>query len=312
MSGFSPEWLALREPVDHRSRSSDIAQALAARFQKRQKITVVDLGCGTGSNLRATMSLLPSEQQWTLVDFDEQLLAVAKRTLMDWADRAEADADGLLLDKDGKRIAVQFQRADLNRDLDSALGLKPDLVTAAALFDLCSPAFIKAFARAVAARRAVFCTVLTYNGIQRWTPRQPSDGAMIAAFHAHQMTDKGFRVISRPDRAGTPRRRLSPVRLFGLGRREPVGAERWQHRLSPQPRLGLRRCSCRNRQGRYQDDRRVAPGRAHGRGRRPHGHAGHARLSSAAQARQHARQHIVLAYQVVKHGGAEMHCDHGH
>jgi len=192
MSGFSPEWLALREPVDHRSRSSDIAQALAARFQKRQKITVVNLGCGTGSNLRATMSLLPSEQQWTLVDFDEQLLAVAKRTLMDWADRAEADADGLLLDKDGKRIAVQFQRADLNRDLDSALGLKPDLVTAAALFDLCSPAFIKAFARAVAARRAVFCTVLTYNGIQRWTPRQPSDGAMIAAFHAHQMTDKGF------------------------------------------------------------------------------------------------------------------------
>jgi hypothetical protein len=192
MSGFSPEWLALREPVDHRSRSSDIARALAARFQEQQQVAVVDLGCGTGSNLRATVSLLPSEQQWTLVDFDAQLLVAAKRTLMDWADRAEADADKLMLYKDGKRIAVQFQRADLNRDLDSALGPKPDLVTASALFDLCSPAFIKTFARAVAARRAVFCTVLTYNGIQRWTPRQPSDAAMIAAFHAHQMTDKGF------------------------------------------------------------------------------------------------------------------------
>jgi SAM-dependent methyltransferase len=178
--------------VDYRARSNEIAQALAARFQTQKQVAVVDLGCGTGSNLRATVSLLPSEQQWTLVDFDEQLLAVAKRRLMDWADRAEADADGLVLDKDGKRISVRFQRADLNRDLDSALGPKPDLVTASALFDLCSAAFIKTLARKVAERRAVFCTVLTYNGIQRWTPRQPGDTAMIAAFHAHQMTDKGF------------------------------------------------------------------------------------------------------------------------
>ena len=192
MSGFSPEWLALREPVDHRSRSNDIAQALAARFQKQQRVAVVDLGCGAGSNLRATASLLPPVQSWTLVDFDAALLVAAQKTLTDWADRVETGVDGLVLDKDGKRITVQFRRADLNHDLNSVLGPKPDLVTASALFDLCSPTFIKAFARAVAARRAVFCTVLTYNGIQRWTPRQPSDGAMIAAFHAHQMTDKGF------------------------------------------------------------------------------------------------------------------------
>jgi hypothetical protein len=192
MSGFSPEWLSLREPVDHRSRSREIAQALAARFQEQQQVAVVDLGCGTGSNLRATASLLPPLQSWTLVDFDAELLAVAKRSLMDWADRAETNADGLVLDKDAKRIAVQFCRADLNRELESVLGEKPELVTASALFDLCSAAFIKAFARSVAGRRAVFCTVLTYNGTQRWAPRQPSDGAMIAAFHAHQMTDKGF------------------------------------------------------------------------------------------------------------------------
>ena len=279
MSGFSPEWLALREPVDHRSRSNDIAQALAARFQKQQRVAVVDLGCGAGSNLRATASLLPPVQSWTLVDFDAALLVAAQKTLTDWADRVETGVDGLVLDKDGKRITVQFRRADLNHDLNSVLGPKPDLVTASALFDLCSPTFIKAFARAVAARRAVFCTVLTYNGIQRWTPRQPSDGAMIAAFHAHQMTDKGFRAVGRPDRAGAPRRRLSPVRLLGLGRRESVGVERWQYRPCPQSRLGLRRRSCRNRQGRCQGHRRVAPGRAHRRGRRPHGHIGDACLS---------------------------------
>jgi SAM-dependent methyltransferase len=198
VTGFSPQWLALREPVDHRSRSADIVQALAARLQGRQQVAVVDLGCGTGSNLRATAPLLPSEQHWTLVDFDPRLLAVARQTLADWADRAEAGADTLVLTKDARRITVRFHRADLDRELDAALGDKPDLVTASALFDLCSPQFIKAFARAVADRRAVFFTVLTYNGIQRWTPRQPSDPAMIAAFHAHQMTDKGFGASAGP------------------------------------------------------------------------------------------------------------------
>ena len=33
-------------------------------------ITVVDLGCGTGSNLRATAPLLGPEQHWTLVDYE--------------------------------------------------------------------------------------------------------------------------------------------------------------------------------------------------------------------------------------------------
>ena len=120
------------------------------------------------------------------------LLAAARQTLLSWADTSRADGEQLILVKGSRQITVQFRRADLNADLDAALGDKPDLVTASALFDLCSPAFIKTFARAVAQRRAVFYTVLTYNGIQRWTPRQPSDSAMIAAFHAHQMTDKGF------------------------------------------------------------------------------------------------------------------------
>ena len=192
MSGFSPEWLALREPVDHRSRNAELAAALAARFQQRNGVNVVDLGCGTGSNLRATAMLLPDVQSWTLVDYDERLLGEARNALARWADAAQVSGDQLALTKGPRQISVQFRQADLNAELDAVLGEKPDLVTASALFDLCSPAFIKAFVRAAAARGAVFYTVLTYNGIQRWTPRQPSDNAMMAAFHAHQTTDKGF------------------------------------------------------------------------------------------------------------------------
>lgn len=195
MSGFSPTWLALREPADHRSRNEAVAKTLQTRFLQRETINVLDLGCGTGSNLRATSQLLPHVQHWTLVDNDPALLAAARNELIAWADNhSDAPGNSLSLQKGHLKLTVRFHRADLVTELDSVLDLEPqtDLVTASAFFDLASPAFIQKFASAVAKRRAVFYTVLTYNGIQRWTPRTPLDQSMSGAFSRHQMTDKGF------------------------------------------------------------------------------------------------------------------------
>ncbi len=192
MSGFSPEWLALREPVDHRSRAPDLARQLAQRFGGRDHLDIVDLGCGAGSNLRGTFHLLSRSQAWTLVDYDARLLAVARARLSEWADQSQSQDDALALVKDGKSLAVRFRQADLNADLDGALGPLPDLVTAAAFFDLCSTSFIARFAAAVAQRRAAFYTVLTYDGVQDWSPAHAADAAMLDAFRAHQLTDKGF------------------------------------------------------------------------------------------------------------------------
>lgn len=198
MSGFSPEWLALREPVDHRSRDARLARRIEARFGFSAHVEVVDLGCGTGSNLRATYALLGAEQSWTLVDYDPRLLDAARTRLSAWADEAKADGKGLLLVKSGKRLRLRFRQADLVQQLDAALGDRPELVTASALFDLCSADFIARFARAVATRGAAFYTVLTYNGVQTWTPPHAADAAMAAAFHAHQRTDKGFGAAAGP------------------------------------------------------------------------------------------------------------------
>ena len=199
MSGFSPEWLALREPADHRARDGLLTMKLADALQSRPSISIVDIGCGTGSNLRGTYAALGPEQTWTLVDYDARLLAAARATLTRWADTAESVDARLILRKSGKVLTVNFRQADLNTDLDRALGDRPDLVTAAALFDLCSAPFIERFAAAVAKRRAVFFTTLTYNGVQRWTPGHDLDAAMTAAFHAHQKTDKGFGISTGPD-----------------------------------------------------------------------------------------------------------------
>jgi len=195
---FSPAWLALREPADHAARSAGLLSQVATRFGDRDAISVVDLGCGAGSNLRGTFAALPDRQAWRLVDYDPNLLAAARERLASWADGATQDGDRLAIVKNGKAITVTFHQADLNRDLDAALPPDADLVTAAALFDLVSPAWINSFAGVLSGRRLPLYTVLTYDGTERWQPPHPLDGAMLAAFHVHQATDKGFGPAAGP------------------------------------------------------------------------------------------------------------------
>jgi SAM-dependent methyltransferase len=198
MSGFSAEWLALREPADHRARNRDLLLALADAFAGRDQVSVVDLGCGTGSNLRACADHLPRLQHWRLVDSDPALLAAAREQLLRWSDHGVTDQGGLTLSRGDRTIAVTFLAADLAADLDEALAPSPDLVTAAALFDLVAEEWISGFASRVAATGAAFYTALTYDGREEWAPLHSADAAIAAAFHAHQRRDKGFGPASGP------------------------------------------------------------------------------------------------------------------
>ena len=94
---------------------------------------------------------------------------------------------------------MQFLQADLSRGLAPVLDPAPDLVTAAALFDLCSADFIAQAARDIAHSGAAFYTVLTYDGMEEWLPPHEADADVLAAFLAHQKTDKGFGVSAGPD-----------------------------------------------------------------------------------------------------------------
>jgi len=122
MSGFSAQWLALREPYDRAARNGAVLDALAAAFAGAPAVTVTDLGCGTGSTLRAISPLLPARQSWRLVDHDDALLAAAKKA-------APAGA------------GVVTVATDLAGDLDHAIGAC-DLVATSALLDLVSAAWL--------------------------------------------------------------------------------------------------------------------------------------------------------------------------
>jgi hypothetical protein len=192
VSGFAPDWLRLREAVDHRSRDVELLAKLARHFESRPEIRVVDLGAGLGSNLRGTYSALPMRQHWLLVDHDPQLLSAAIETIAGWADSARPTTSGLEATKNGRSLHVELRRLDLAVDPGGWSASTPDLVTAAALFDLVAEEWIEKFVAALVRSKVVFYTVLTHDAETEWTPPHAADGAMKAAFESHFGRDKGF------------------------------------------------------------------------------------------------------------------------
>jgi hypothetical protein len=192
MSGFSPDWLALREPVDHRSRNQALLSELAARFAGRKDILVVDLGAGAGSNFRAVAPMLPALQHWILLDHDPALLAAALKTIAQWADSSRATTNGLEVTKGGKSLSIELRQADLAADPAAWSNAAPDLLTAAALFDLVSESWIDRFVAALARARLPLYTALNHDGVAEWTPPHPIDRQMTTAFERHFGRDKGF------------------------------------------------------------------------------------------------------------------------
>ena len=203
MSGFSAEWLALREPADQRSRAPQFSFKIAARLANLIHAHIVDLGCGTGSNLRALAPVLSNEQYWRLVDHDPNLLAQARILLKEWADYAEVKADEFILYYDDKIIHVHFESHDLRQGLQPLLNQRVDLVTSSALFDLMSADWIKTMAAELAQRNILFHTALSYDGRIQWFPPHRFDEDIQTSFNQHQKSDKGFGLACGPDSTQT-------------------------------------------------------------------------------------------------------------
>jgi SAM-dependent methyltransferase len=192
LTGFSPDWLALREAADARARAPALAAMLGRFLARRRSVTVVDLGCGTGANLRAIAGLLGRRQSWRLVDHDQALLDEAASRLSGWADAVENAGTPLTLRKGDRLIDVRFRRADLRDECARGEFRGADLVTASALFDLVSAEVIASLAREVARAGTLFYAVLTYDGTQSWAPPHAADERVLDAFNAHQSRDKGL------------------------------------------------------------------------------------------------------------------------
>lgn len=168
MSGFSADWLALREAADARARAGDLIARAGAALARTAAPLVCDLGSGTGAGMRAFAPSFPADARWLLTDNDPETLAIA-----------------------GAAPGVRTARVDLAAD-PAPWPEGCALVTATALFDLAAPAWIDRLAARLAADRLPLLACLTYDGRLGLAPAHPGDAALAAAFNRHQRGDKGL------------------------------------------------------------------------------------------------------------------------
>jgi hypothetical protein len=168
-------WLALREAADARSRSDALVQELCSRLPPQRPLRILDLGSGTGSNIRYLESRLPRPQDWIAVDRDGALLA-----------RSPA--------------FVSTRVAELGALDDGSLFAGRHVVTASALLDLVSERWLGELAAHCREAGAAVLFALTYDGRSWCEPREPEDEEIRRLFNQHQRgSDKGFGRAAGPD-----------------------------------------------------------------------------------------------------------------
>jgi hypothetical protein len=162
----------------------------------------VDLGSGTGSNLRFLAPRLARAAgeadplPWVLVDHDAALLAEAASLASSSASavsQASASPDSVR-----PLPPVETVVGDLAAEgIEAVAGAQ--LVTASALLDLVSEAWVERLVEACRTHGAAALFGLSYDGRVTWTPAHPLDAEVRSAVNAHQHQDKGLGGALGPD-----------------------------------------------------------------------------------------------------------------
>jgi hypothetical protein len=177
-------WLALRTPADTAARSTHLTKMVADLLPRGQPLRILDLATGTGSNLRYLAPRLPSPQEWLVVDRDAALLAQV--------------SGGMTANGPDVRIETRCQNLAV---LDADMFTGRHLVTASALLDLVSVAWLQVLADRCRTAGAIALFALTYNGASRCSPAEPEDDVIREMLNRHQKTDKGFGPAAGPEAA---------------------------------------------------------------------------------------------------------------
>jgi hypothetical protein len=196
MSGFAPRWLELREPADTRARILSSIETGLRTGAEEGIIRILDLGAGTGANLRFLAQRLGGRQDWVLVDADRRLLDAVHPAMEAWAGRM-----GYRL----RRTAGSTQVAGpgfhcgfrlLEQDMAAGLADLPmkglRLVTASALLDLVSETWADGLLRRCRSAGTDVLFALSYDGRIDLEPALSDDGLVMGLVNRHQCSDKGF------------------------------------------------------------------------------------------------------------------------
>ncbi len=139
---FDPNWLETRYRFDSSARKNSTEKKMLDHFSSLANINIVDIGAGTGNNVRYYASFLPQNQNWLLLDSDSDLNSQSLVLLSQWAKKNhwsyQLSENELRFQVATKTVTVKTKLGsllELNKLVDLA---KVNLITANAVFDLFS------------------------------------------------------------------------------------------------------------------------------------------------------------------------------
>src|SRR5262249_39825344 len=203
LSNSSAGGLALREPADRSARGGPacgLAGSVVDGWPRADLLRVLDLGAGTGSNLRYTVDRISDRherQQWWLVDHDATLLTRSVAMTSSWGSSRGyiigSDAPEpweLVMEREGRRCLIGVHALDIRLG-DELAEMVPEggLVTASALLDLVSDDWLSRIGATCRKRGAALLFALTYDGRLRFLPPEPEDIIIQELVNQHQRTD---------------------------------------------------------------------------------------------------------------------------
>jgi SAM-dependent methyltransferase len=201
VSEFSVDWLALRGDADVRARDAcmPLLWSLRRWLAARRPARIVDLGCGSGANLRYLGPRLGGAQRWHCIDQDAALLAALMRQC--GVPGVTACPGNGSTGGPGWRARLRLQHGDLAAPIRAIRPDSVDLVTASALLDLVSGAWLAALAARCAAAGAAVLFSLSVDGEFAIRPREDDDAWLLALVRRHQHRDKGLGTALGPTAA---------------------------------------------------------------------------------------------------------------
>jgi hypothetical protein len=209
-------WLRLREQRDWKARSVALTEAIVATLPDDRPVGVLDLATGAGSNLRYLVQRLPTHQRWLLIDRSAALLSEAETRTRAWAaergyavhpsneggvgfSAADASAEAISPAAQGFSIAarhldchVEMRVQNLGTLDDSSMFAGRHLVTASALLDLVSEAWLRRLTSRCRSAGASALLTITYDGRASCDPAEPEDELVRGLMNTHQRRDKGL------------------------------------------------------------------------------------------------------------------------
>ncbi|MEJ8476531.1 class I SAM-dependent methyltransferase [Roseibium algae] len=217
MTGFSAEWLDLREPVDLAARNDQVEHTFFSALPQTGPVRILDLASGAGSTVAALSHKLNRNQTWLLTDNDHKLLDVANSRFGSF-----------------QGLQVQSEILDLSREMKTLSFDSFDAITTSAFLDLVTEEFLANLVEQVVASQKPFLASLSYDGRAICAPADPLDDTVRQAMNMHQQTDKGFGA------ALGPRAWSVAASLFRLaGYDVMTGASDWTPTADSQPFLKL-------------------------------------------------------------------------